>query len=108
MYGVDDSEVLNSSVIIITSISQDIGLATCRDNWSSSICVHARRSCHYGGATPHMDGSYAADLRSTNLGPGQRSAIRDIIIDCGGNYLYHPPSDPPEHIHISSSGCGSL
>lgn len=106
MAGVDDSVALSPSDIIITSISQDVGLAVCRDHWSASICVHTRGSCHYGGPSVNLDGSYAADLRSTNLGPGQRSAIRDIVNGCGGNYLYHPPSDPPEHIHISSGGCG--
>ncbi|MFA6467011.1 MAG: pilin [Patescibacteria group bacterium] len=105
--GVDVSPVLNPSDIIITSISQDVGLATCRDNWLASVCVHARRSCHYGGPSVHLDGSYAADLRSTSFGQGQRDTIRDIIEDCGGNYYYHPPSDPPTHIHISAGSCGA-
>ena len=104
--GVDASPVLNPSDIKITSISQDIGLAACRDNYNSS-CVHARRSCHYGGPSVHLDGSYAADLRSTSFGQGQRDTVRDIIEGCGGNYYYHPPSDPPTHIHISAGSCGA-
>jgi len=104
--GVNNSQVLDPSDLIITSISQDIGLATCRDNWVDATCVHVRNSCHYGGPAKNMDGSYAADLRSTHLSDSQRDVIRTIIVSCHGNYLYHPPSDPPTHIHISAAGCG--
>lgn len=103
---VDNSPILDADDLIITSISQDVGLARCRDNWDDATCVHVKNSCHYGGPAQNRDGSYAADLRSTHLSPEQRSAIRDMVEDCGGNYLYHPPSDPPTHIHISSAGCG--
>jgi len=108
MTGVNASPALNPGNIIITSISQDVGLATCRDNWNSSTCVHANGSCHYGGPSPRMDGSYAADIRSTGLTPAQRDAIKNIIESCGGNYYYHPPSDPPTHIHVSAGACGAI
>jgi len=105
--GVNSSQVLDPNDIIITSISQDVGgLATCRDNWTDATCVHTRNSCHYGGPAKNTDGSYAADLRSTNLSTAQRDVIRNLVDGCGGNYLYHPPTDPPTHIHISAGGCG--
>ncbi|MFA6307301.1 MAG: hypothetical protein WCS88_03750 [Patescibacteria group bacterium] len=107
MQGVNNSHVLDPSDLIITSISQDVGgLATCRDNWTDATCVHTKNSCHYGGPAKNMDGSYAADLRSTHLSNSQRSVIRNIVVSCHGNYLYHPPSDPPTHIHISAADCG--
>lgn len=104
--GVNNSQVLDPSDLIITSISQDVGLARCRDNWDDATCVHTRNSCHYGGPSKNIDGSYAADLRSTHLSDSQRDVIRNIVVGCQGGYLYHPPSDPPTHIHISASGCG--
>jgi hypothetical protein len=99
--GVNNNAALDSNDIIITSVSQDVGLATCRDNWNSTSCVHTNHSCHYGGPAQNINGSYAADLRSSNLSSGERDIIRNIVQSCGGTYLLES-----DHLHISAGGCG--
>ncbi len=117
--------------IIITSISDDHGLKTCRDE-NNSACFHRsggkNNSCHYGlGQT---DGSYAIDIRSYVLAPlpnkklnitnvqlppnSKAAGLKQLIIDAGGNFwderydhvTYDSLSNA--HFHASVGACGGI
>jgi hypothetical protein len=102
---------LIKSDIIITSISDDAGLLRCRTNFANPPCAHGGatvtygQSCHYGlGQT---NGSYAMDIRSTNLDSTKATELKQLIIGCGGKYFDETNTDKPHH-HFSSSGCSGI
>ncbi|MDD5290063.1 MAG: pilin [Patescibacteria group bacterium] len=102
---------LSVSDIIITSISDNHGLVTCRDHYlgqcpndnkdhdGDSCCYHANGSCHYGNNK--KDGSYAIDIQNLN---SQKAAILKILVEGNGG-KYYPEST---HIHISTNTCPVL
>jgi hypothetical protein len=94
----------------LSSISDSAGYATCKYTWNRPPCAHgsvsagcipggACHSCHYGGKTC-TDGSYAADISTSNL---SGSAITAAAAACGAHYI----KNEGNHIHISvGSACG--
>ncbi len=89
---------------IITSISDKnyVGnLSECDkpncDKSSSTACVHACGSCHYGGGMG-TNKSYAVDIGDTEHRDEYQAAVR--VCDPGAYFL-----DEGNHLHISSSKC---
>jgi hypothetical protein len=96
----------------ITSISDDAGFATCKNNWSDPVCAHAQNSCHYGGGASQTSSgcqkSLAADFSIRN-GTGQidlsiAQAISSAASSCGGRV-----NNENNHVHVSApTSCCSL
>jgi len=108
---------LSSKTLVITSVSDNAGLATCRDNWSDAVCAHSYGSCHYGGPFKKLDGSYAVDFRSRGFDNGDQIAMKDLVMNiCGGNFRYEEYKAKDNdgnyytvgHFHVSAKECGGI
>jgi hypothetical protein len=96
----------------ITSISDDAGFDTCKNNWNDPACAHAQNSCHYGGGASQTSSecqkSLAADFSIRN-GSGQidlskQQAVSSAASSCGGRV-----NNENNHVHVSAqASCCSL
>jgi len=95
-------DYIKSWELIITSISDDRGLARCRDSYDSKICSHEENSAHYGGGTK-MDGSYAADFRCiVEKGQIPKKKFKNLVEKCGGKFLDEcGGNNSQKHYHVS-------
>lgn len=90
---------------VITSVSDNL-IANGSKTWEecrAGQCQHTRNSCHYGGKSC-TDGSYALDIRTSNLSSSQRSNFLQATRECGGY-----GQDEGDHLHVSigqAAGCG--
>ncbi len=88
----------NRLQLIITSISDDAGLAKCRDSFNSNICAHERNSAHYGYGT-EINGSYAADFRFFEE-PKYKGNLKALTRTCSGLFL-DETGGGVKHYHLS-------
>ncbi|MBU4360474.1 pilin [Candidatus Parcubacteria bacterium] len=92
------------SDIVITSISDDNGLARCRDNYIQPPCFHKNNSCHYGGGTK-KDGSYAVDIRSRGIDVNKQIWLNMLVNECNANFIDETYVTTAPHFHISAGEC---
>jgi len=96
---------LPGGTYIITSVSDNM-IANGSRTWEqcrSGQCQHTANSCHYGGRSC-TDGSYALDIRTSNLSSSQRTRFLQAANACGGY-----GQDEGNHLHVSigaAAGCG--